>query len=111
MQLFASTPPDSGHKISINFEQLIDEENQETEKEMERNLLVFFALFLSFSASSCSAYFSGDADYLEALAIPPTDGARVYIVTVEWHKGLETRHFAIETLTSVLGRYALSLLF
>lgn len=80
-------------------------------KEMERNLLAFFVLFLSFSASSCSAYFFGDADYLEALAIPPAGGARVYIVTVEWHKRLEPKQFAIKTLTSVLGRYALSFLF
>ncbi|XP_074565076.1 subtilisin-like protease SBT3.4 [Curcuma longa] len=70
---------------------------------MERNLLVFFVLFLSFSASSCSAYFSGDADSDEALAVAPTGRARVYIVVVKWHKGLDTKHFAIRTLTTVLG--------
>ncbi|XP_074565077.1 subtilisin-like protease SBT3.14 [Curcuma longa] len=67
---------------------------------MERNLVVLFVLFLSFSASSCSAYFSGDG---EDLTVAPIGGARVYIVTVKWHKGLETEQFAIRTLTSVLG--------
>ncbi|KAG6479609.1 hypothetical protein ZIOFF_063077 [Zingiber officinale] len=49
------------------------------------------------------SYFSGDVNPVEDLAVAPVGGARVYIVTVTWHKGLNTKHSAIETLTSVLG--------